>query len=476
MTNKLEARISRTSEKIINDNELLNDLLRAFSSPLNLVFPLEVGPNLINFYEVFKKNKIISRVSFANKANSSRSILRQLSLSGACVDVASLKELKDALSCGFTPDRIEVTGPKNWDLLLLAVQISCTINIDNIEELVSVVKISNSINLKKIDILLRINSFTLNSSKYLDKDSRFGLNRDDLIKAAEIIKGASVINFRGFSFHLDSGSIEQKVVAIETCLDLMREDFLKDFSLDVLNIGGGFKLNYLKSEGDWEEFINHLKDSAITRESVTWNNYSHYGFYNDRGVLRGSFNNYEYYNDVFGAKYLDELLNFKSQKYGKSISELISDSALNLWIEPGRSLLDGAGISVARVSFVKRSAKNEVLIGLDMKRSDLAFIDQDFLVDPIIVRKDSEGSEVSDAYFIGNLCLESDFIFKRKVKINASVKQGDIVVFPNTAAYNMDFSSADSIKQNKAKKIAIKDVNDKLLWYEDDNYQVELIT
>lgn len=467
---KLEAKLNQISQDILNDRDKMFELTRAFGSPLNLIFPEEIKNNLNNFNQVYRKHNLIGRVNFAHKASASISPLKELSLTDGCIDVASVNELKNALASGFHPSRIEATGPKNIEFINLCLQQGCLINIDSLDELQSIFDIGLKLKKDKIDILLRINSSLLTNKQYLSKDSRFGLNNDELKKSISLISNSDIINLRGLSFHLDSISINEKALAIESCLDLYSSDLLNKFALDIINIGGGFRTNYLKNREDWDNFMSEVKEAALSREKITWNNSSHYGFYHDKNTLKGSFNTYEYYSGTSGSDYLDELLNYKSEKYNCRIANLISDNALELWIEPGRSMLDGVGLTIAEVSFIKQSANNDTLVGLNLKRSDISFMDQEFLVDPIISYKNNLLEEINHVYFVGNLCLESDFIFRRKIELKQKISVGDLVIFPNTAGYFMDFSTTESIQHPRAEKIAIRKESGKLIWFKDEKY------
>jgi orn/DAP/arg decarboxylase 2 len=62
---------------------------------------------------------------------------------------------------------------------------------------------------------------------------------------------------------------------------------------------------------------------------------------------------------------------------------------------------------------------------------------------------------------LGNLCLESDIIYSRSISFSREVKEDDIIIFPNMAAYHMDFYETESISHPK--KIPYTIVNDDLV-------------
>ena len=115
---------------------------------------------------------------------------------------------------------------------------------------------------------------------------------------------------------------------------------------------------------------------------------------------------------------------------------------ITLYVEPGKSLLDNLGITIAKVNFIKH-VKDDTLIGLDMRRNDLVMVDSEVFLDPLVISEEKELEEKKGVYFVGNLCLEGDLIYKRKVFLKQIPKEGDLVIFFNTAGYFMDFNYLD---------------------------------
>ena len=68
---------------------------------------------------------------------------------------------------------------------------------------------------------------------------------------------------------------------------------------------------------------------------------------------------------------------------------------------------------------------------------------------------------------VGNLCLENDFIFKRKLFLNQP-KVDDLVAFVNTAGYYMDFEESESIMHDKKKKVIIRKEGNSFIYYLDN--------
>ncbi len=453
----------------------LFELTNALGSPLNLLFPELVSANLAAFRSCLDNHGVRGRIYFAHKANRSDSIARQLALEDAYIEVASVEELRHALSSGFRAERIQAGGPKNTEFLALSLMHNVTVSIDNLAELSEILKLRQQLTItSKSSLLIRVCGFRSNHTQYSSKASRFGVSLPDIYDVFDLLQEASdKLRLVGFAFHISTNSIAEKALAIENCLALFEEAFARGFQPTVLNIGGSFKVNYLKHESDWHNYIGALRTAVLSKRApITWHG-NPYGFRTDKGLVRGSFKSYSYYEPSSGPDFLHELLSYKLASNGDaSIGSLLSSNGIEIWIEPGRSLLDQAGITIASVNCLRTSSHGDTLIGLNMKRQDLCFLDQEIFVDPIILSKGKAlaSGKAMPVYFAGNLCLENDLIYRHQTFITTLPKPGDLVVFINTAGYFMDFSATASIMQPTAKKAAIFRRAGQFTWTADEQY------
>lgn len=470
---KLTPLVSHRIQRLLSDPSLVFQLLDGLGSPLNVLFPQNVRPNIHGFHKAFADNQVTGRIFFAHKCNQSDSLLRQMSIEETNVDVSSCKELQHALSNGFVGERIECTGPKAPDLIALSIQHGAWINVDSVPELKTVINLSRQVHsAPPIRVLLRLCGFTASHSHFIRKDSRFGIPLSEIRQAFELLEENPQINLSGFSFHLDTVSVLERTVAIESCIDIFEEALNYGFSPAILDIGGGFKVNYLASESEWNQFTTALKESALgTAPALTWHGNS-FGLHAEKGVLKGSFNTYAYHDSQTGGQFLHELLQQKLRSQGgASLASFLRDNMIELWIEPGRALVDQCGITIARVESVHNSSAGETLVNLAMKRQDIAFLDQEIFVDPVILhRKPPTTLEPMGVYFAGNLCLESDLIYRHKTHVEACPSATDAVVFINTAGYFMDFSATQSIMHPIGRKVAISEQDEHLHWCMDELY------
>lgn len=471
---KFTPKLNQETRDIIENKEKLKELANCYGSPLNILFPNVMDKNISNFKETLKKHHLSGKIYYAHKCNKSNSFLKQALQNQINVDIASLEELKSALSNGFTGDKIEATGPKNDDFIILGIRHNIIFNVDNLEEIKKINYFKEKIQTKnKIRILLRLNGFKSEETKILNRNSRFGTPKSQVNKlieyAQENDKNLEII---GISFHLDTVNVKEKILAIENCIEIFEEMFEQGLNPYVLDIGGGFKVNYIESQEEWDNSISELKEAILSgNNDLTWNNTS-FGLRVEKGVLRGILNIHDYYNEITGNQLLDEILSSRLTKFqNREIGEILSENMIELYIEPGCSLLDGAGINIAKVNFVKENEKGDYLVGLDMKRSDLLIGEQEMFVDPILISDSKEESNGKGVFFIGNLCMENDIIFKRKIFTDKIPQSGDLVVFANTAGYFMDFEQSHTIKQKIATKIIVTFENEKINLYMDEHYE-----
>lgn len=80
--------------------------------------------------------------------------------------------------------------------------------------------------------------------------------------------------------------------------------------------------------------------------------------------------------------------------------------------------------------------------------------EEELPTNPILL--DDENGEKKFPYWIlGNLCLESDIVYSRAIPFGREIREDDILIFPNMAAYHMDFYETESILHPKKSKFFI---------------------
>lgn len=462
--------IAQDTKDTLSNKQKIQEWIAALGSPLNLIYPKVVVSNLVKFQKVFESHKIKGEVFYAYKANKSVAILKQLAVSNAKIDVASEKELKKALSAGFRGERMEATGPKNTSFIKLALLHGVTFNVNSLQELETIKQLKKELRIVgSTPVFIRLKEFKSSKIDIIQKDAKFGLSVKEARKAIEDLKNSKHLDFYGFSFHLLTISEQERIVAIEQSLALTLESIEAGFNPRGINIGGGFSANFLKNEKEWQQYISAIKDSLVdpNKPSMSWNQ-SGLGYWAEKGKIRGSAKFSDFYRSYDQFQELDKVISAKTPTFGR-VGQFLQENMLTLFIEPGRSLLDQAGITLAKVVSINKSLKGETVVFLDMNRSHINSIELEFMSDPVVIasKKKAPKSAADGVFLSGNLCLPHDFICRRKVFFKDDLEPGDVLAFINTAGYFMDFTESETIQHPMAHKIAI----DSQIWSLDEKYE-----
>lgn len=434
-------------KEFLSNPTALQQAIETYNSPLNIHSLQPFRENIAAYRQVFEELQIKHKIYFARKANKCIAFPIVSAQQGQGTDTASYRELNQCLEAGIAPKDLILTGAvKNEKLLSLAVDHQVTIVLDNEDEWELLKKIVYE-KQKKITINIRLGGFIFDG-KILP--TRFGFSLDDAFKLIQHIHvNEDFIHFTGLHFHLNGYSVAQRVAAIEQSIQLM--DRLKEINIPTysLDMGGGILMNYLANASEWELFHQELKRAVLGEcPELTYQN-DPLGMIKVNNQLYGEPTVYPYYNDLHKEKLVKELLTSQSSIYNRPIYELLNERDIELRMEPGRSLLDQCGITVAKVAFRRKDTEGNWLIGLEMNRTQLRSSSADFLLDPIHLPKENrEGEESIYGYLVGAYCLEQEFILRRKIAFKQFPDVGDLIVIPNTAGYMMHFLNRKPICLN----------------------------
>lgn len=445
----------RVSEFIQKERAKLFELIDAFGSALHIVFPEIVGENIERYRAVFRETLIDGTMLYAMKANKSEAVIEAVANAGIGVDASSLYELRRAVSHGIKGHNIGISGPmKDRRLLLLAIQHDSLISVDSMDDLHHVMQISKmSVTDRKVKIMIRLNDVGA-------KNSRFGIPRSDLPNVYEMLRTeGQKIELQSFAFHLDGYSPEERVKAIKMIISEIQQARALGFSCNTINIGGGFTISYI-DQAAWEKFkCEHESD---TSETAFFNGKRFSGFY-------------PYHSEHSKEHFLRQILKSEILETRKSIAEVLRSENIELWIEPGRSLLDQAGITLMRVKGVKRTANGENIIEVEANINHLSeqWFNTEFLPDPIHIQREQDDQEDSfNASVGGNTCMEMDMITWRKIGFKHTPKSGDILVYVNTAGYQMDTNESEFHLLPLPEKIAAYQAHGQWRWKRDSQFSL----
>lgn len=427
------------AEAVRANLDLLRQIQRAQPGPCHLIHPATFASNYRAFQQALAQRQVSGRVYYGKKANKASAWLREIAQSDGAVDVASVPELVHALANGVRGEMIGVTGAaKSDELIWLAARHGATLAVDALDELERTIAITR--HTAPLRILLRVQPE--------NSVSRFGLAAEDLKTALHRCQqvGSQII-MDGFSFHLDGYAVEPRAQFAFTLLDQVKQAREAGFPCSAISIGGGFACSYV-SEADWARFNAELHPGQFHAEKKF-----------DRF--------YPYFQGPTGAAMLGAILD--SADNGASLASTLRQANVALYLEPGRALLDGAGLSLFPVQGFKRIAEYGMVTvaGLSMSLSE-QWKNSEFLPDPVLVQMaEPRVQDPVMAAIGGASCMEYDVLTWRKISFPAPPCYGDLIAYPNTAGYQMDKNESEFHQLALPPKIVITEENGQFVWRRD---------
>lgn len=431
--------------EMLGDHERLANLMAAHGSPVNLLHAEAMGHNANELAAAAEHAGIPLQIYFARKANKAILFVEEARKLGLGVDVASENELTQVLAAGLPPERVVLTAAvKPAALLRIAVEAGVTIVVDNTDEFHQLVAMASAVRAGRVPI-----GFRLRPDPGPDGHvSRFGMPGDEIVrlaKTANSLSGGALFEVAGLHFHLDGYLVDNRVAALGRCFDLVLE--MRESGMDprFIDIGGGIPMSYLDDENQWNAFWT-AHEAALNGDGDELT-YRRHGLGLPPGATGGSFtgqpNVYPAFQRPIRGEWMNQLLGTRTEAHGV-VGETLRNLGIELRCEPGRSLLDGCGMTAARVAFVKAAGEGTSYIGLEMNRTQCRSAADEFMVDPLLVPDPDGNGNADDAeprptegYLVGAYCIERELLSWRRMRFPQGVEAGDIIVFPNTAGYLM---------------------------------------
>lgn len=394
----------------------LTELVKIYGTPLYVMDENSIRQSCRMYnklmHEFYADNY---KVIYASKAFNCKEICRIMADEGLYIDVVSGGELYTALKAGFPASRIYFHGNnKTVEELKFAVDNKVgRIVIDNLAEAQRLSKILSNSN-STMDVLLRvtpgIDAHTHKFIKTGQVDSKFGVS----IQSGEALEVISQIielgnlNFKGIHCHIGSQIADPQpfVLAAETMMDFSG-NIKRTLGIEVeeINLGGGFGIDYVDGEMplDYKECIKRV--SKVIRQRS---------------------------------------------------SELGLKKVPCICIEPGRSIVAKAGITLYTVGGIKEIPGARTYVSVDGGMTDNPRYILYGSRYTVLNASNLNGNKVKGVTIAGK-CCESGDIIQENVTI-ASPKVGDIIAVISTGAYNYSMAS----NYNRIPKPAVVMVNDSL--------------
>ncbi|HEY9681918.1 MAG TPA: hypothetical protein V6C86_10090 [Oculatellaceae cyanobacterium] len=416
--------------KLAANPALVASLLSTHSSPLHVVVDGELQRNAKDLLAPLKDRGLHGGLYFARKANKLAWFVTMAKEAGIGVDTASLNELRETLALRVPPSQIIVTAiGKDETLMHEAIASDCLVVIDNTDEIEPLHATAKALG-KKARVGLRFAGFQLARRTLY---SRFGLPAVDFASLLPSVLEKETLKVELLHAHIDRYDPSERAAAARKLLEIADYCANRGCRIDSIDLGGGILMRYLDDQQEWERFVSSLREAVSgERPAFTFQN-NGFGYSFVGGRLGGVPDLYPAWNDLSKERFVKAVLDDDAD--GQPLHKEFRDRRLKLFFEPGRSLLDNTGMTLARVAFQKHDTEGNLLIGLRMNRTNLCPFRAEFCSDPLFISTDQRTEHDGGAYLVGNLCSESDFIFKRRIRLPHMPLLGDAVCFFNTSGY-----------------------------------------
>jgi ornithine decarboxylase len=236
------------------DTSLLRELLacKDRQTPLLLLSRSQVGRN----YDALKKALPRAQIHYAVKPNNHAVVLREVYERGGNFDVCSAGEIDTVLNTGINPATLVHSHPvKSIDEFDYAVGKGLeTFVVDNPEEVKKLTRYSD----KKLKLLVRFR-IRVNTNAVVNLQYKFGCKVEEVVPLARLIEQTGH-EFYGLCFHIGSQCIysENYIKAIASAHRLINKLDLAGFNTRLLDIGGGFPVEYVQPLPSIEEFCRPI--------------------------------------------------------------------------------------------------------------------------------------------------------------------------------------------------------------------------
>ena len=374
------------------------DLAKKYRTPVYIMDEVLIRKNCRKFVTSMNENYDSNgRVIYASKAFSCKAMYKIINEENMGIDVVSGGEIYTAMQAGFPMEKAYFHGSnKSYDELEFAVKSGVgRIMVDNLLELEMLKDIAGKTG-KVVNVIVRVkpgieaetHSFIMTGQV----DSKFGLDIDtgDAMQAIKTALDSDGINFKGIHCHIGSQIFEVSSFehAAKVMVGIIKD--IKDetgYEVEELDIGGGFGIRYIEEHkpAPFSEYMKRV--SVVIKEECAKND------------LKTPF----------------------------------------VIIEPGRSIVAEAGITLYTVGAIKTIPDVRTYVSIDGGMCDNPrYILYQSKYTAVIANKINEKADFL-ATIAGKCCESGDMI--QKDTYIQTPETGDIMAVLSTGAYNYSMSS-----------------------------------
>jgi diaminopimelate decarboxylase len=385
-------------------HEQLKDIAAEYGTPVYVYHAERIQQQYAQLLSAFAENDV--KFFYAAKALTNINVLRYIREIGCNIDCSSINEAKLALMAGFGPSQILYTSNNiSFEEIAEARELGLYINIDSLSNLQ---KFSERFgDTYPVGVRIRPNIMAGGNLKISTghANSKFGVpleEMDQLIRMEQ--EGRLFIR----ALHIHTGSEIKDVEVFAKGIEVLLEAAVHFPRLEVIDLGGGFKVPYMHGE-EGTDII------------------------------------------ALGRKVWEEFDSFRKK----------SGRQLQVWFEPGKYMVSDAGYFITTVNVIKK-AGHSIFAGVNSGLNH--FIRPMFYGAYHEIDNISNPSAARQTYnVVGNICETDSFAENRNIP---EIREGDLLVFRNAGAYcfemasnyNSRFKPAEVMVQNgKARLIRRRD-------------------
>lgn len=374
-------------------------LAEKYGTPLYLMDEQKIRENCRSYREALDNCACPSSMAvYASKACSFGKIYKIIAEEGLGADVVSAGEIYTAKKAGFPMGNAYFQGNNKTDADI-NFAIDCGVGYfvcDNFEELDALDRIAGDRGIRQ-KMLLRvtpgIDPHTYDEVATGKVDSKFGIaiETGQALEAAKVALSKKNLIFAGIHCHVGSMVFDSDVFlrASAVMLGFIAEmKKVLGYEAKILDLGGGYGVKYYEGQGD----INIPENIKLVADHIAE----------------------------------------KSKELGIEVP--------SLRLEPGRSIVADAGITLYTVGSVKKITGYKNYVSVDGGMTDnprYALYESRYTV---LTANKTDAPATLTADLVGR-CCESGDIIQPEVKFPADIGRGDIVAVLTTGAYNYSMAS-----------------------------------
>lgn len=387
----------------------LVELADKYGTPLYVLDEETIRSICRDYKKAFKSYPKVNMM-YASKALCTTATSAIVASEGFGFDVVSAGEIYTVHNAGVDMKKVLFNGNnKSFDELELAIELGVgRISADNFFELSLLNEIAKSHN-KIVDILLRITpGIECHTHEYIQTghlDSKFGFDLTQIDEAVELIlNNYTNLKLHGLHAHIGSQIFETSIYGDEIEIlvkEIARLDEKFGLKLDEINIGGGLGVKYTETDCPPSTFT--IAEIVISR------------------------------------------LNKCIEKY--------NIEAPTLFIEPGRSIVSTAGVTLYTIGSSKQVPKGKLYVAVDGGMADNARPSM-YQAEYSAQIANKPNLELAQTVTIAGRFCESGDILIKNIKL-PKIEEGDVLCVYNTGAYNYSMAS----NYNRVQKPAMVLVN-----------------